>query len=116
MASRTVVTLICDIPHPNVTRATEALSFSFDGRAYDIDLCAEHGKELRSQIAGLAERARRIASPRQGRADTRTYTSRSAARQRNALIREWAREHGRPISDRGRISISLVQDYEAAAH
>lgn len=116
MASRTVVTMICDIPHAEVTKATEALSFGFDGRAYDIDLCTEHGQALRSQIASLAEHARRVASPRPGRGDKRTYTSRSAARQRNALIREWARGQGHTISDRGRISVSLVQDYEAAAH
>lgn len=116
MASRTVVTLVCDIPHLKETKATEALSFGFDGRAYDIDLCAEHGEELRAQITGLAEHARRAAGSRQGRAGTRTYVARSAARERNNLIREWARERGRPVSDRGRISTSLKTEYGAAAH
>ena len=114
MASRTVVTLLCDVPHPIETRATEALSFGFDGRAYDIDLCAEHGMELRAQITSLTEYARRTAGPRGGRVEARTYQFRIAARDRNALIREWAREQGRPVSARGRLSASLIQEYDAA--
>ena len=116
MASRSVITLICDIPHPKETKATEALSFGFDGRAYDIDLCAEHGQELRTHITSLVEHARRTADRRHGREDTRTYTARSAARERNTLIREWARTQGHPVSDRGRLSRSLIQEYQAAAH
>lgn len=115
MASRTVVTLHCDVPHPMETRATEALSFGFDGRAYDIDLCAEHGEELRAHITSLTEHARRTASSAYGGAAPRTYQFRVAARERNALIRDWAREHGRQVSDRGRLSASLVQEYESAA-
>lgn len=116
MASRTVVTLLCDVPHPMETRATEALSFGFNGSAYDIDLCAEHSNELRAHITSLTEHARRAAAPRHAGTDMRTYKLRVNARERNALIRQWARQQGRPVSERGRLSVSLIKEYEAAAH
>jgi hypothetical protein len=36
-------------------------------------------------------------------------------REETAAIREWAREHGHQVSDRGRIPKSIIEAYQAAS-
>src|SRR5215469_2368556 len=110
MASKTLVTVICDLPHPRETAATESLSFGIDGNAYQIDVCAKHAGELRAHITALIEHARRVsaARPRRGRAG-RGGTD----RERNGEIREWARQHGHTVNGRGRIPASARREYQA---
>ena len=42
MAQKTVVTVVCDLPHDGEVEGTESVSFAFDGNAYEIDLCGPH--------------------------------------------------------------------------
>jgi len=108
MAQRTVVTVLCDLPHDNEVEGTESVSFAIDGHAYEIDLCAPHGTEIREKIAVFAEHSRRVTGGRR----RRTRSGRS--RERNSDIRAWARKRGHHVSDRGRIPDSVIAAYDAA--
>ncbi|MDR2983450.1 MAG: Lsr2 family protein [Nocardiopsaceae bacterium] len=109
MAQRTVVTVVCDLPHDGEVKGTESVSFAFDGNAYEIDLCELHGKELREKIGAFADHARRAT------AATRRRKSRTGpGRERSSEIRQWARQRGHKVSERGRIPGNIIAEYEAS--
>jgi hypothetical protein len=109
MAQRTVVTVLCDLPHDNEVEGTESISFTIDGHAYEIDLCAPHGKEIREKVGVFANHGRKVTG---GGRRRKTRSGRS--RERNSDIREWARTSGHQVSDRGRIPDSVIAAYEAS--
>ena len=107
MAQKTQVILVDDI---DGGEATQTVTFGIDGVTYEIDLNDEHAAALRESLAewtGKARRTggRRIAGRRRGS---------SAAAGETQRIREWARENGIEVSDRGRISAAVRQRYEDA--
>ena len=92
--------------------AQETVSFGLDGRQYDVDLSAAHAAQLRDALAAFVAVARRG----EGRARRRPATVDGAHsdvdRERTAAVREWARAHGHEVSDRGRISKTVMQAYD----
>src|SRR5579875_3742542 len=62
MAQRTVVTVVCDLPHDGEAEGKETVSFSFDGVAYEIDVCTAHAKELHDTLMQYANHARKAAA------------------------------------------------------
>jgi hypothetical protein len=95
--------------------AEGTVRFALDGTEYEIDLNAKHSEELRSALGKYVTHARKMggAARRGGRAAGRA--SRGAGRAQNTTeIRNWARENGYDIKDRGRVPADLVAKYEAA--
>jgi hypothetical protein len=95
--------------------AEGTVRFALDGTEYEIDLNAEHSEELRSAIGRYVTHARKVGggARRAGRAAGRT--SRGAGSSLNTTeIRNWAREQGFDIKDRGRVPADLVAKYQAA--
>jgi hypothetical protein len=96
--------------------ADETVRFALDGVEYAIDLSSKNATILRKGLDGLLDVARRV-----GRmsSDGRRETARGARpnsasnRERNQTIRDWAKSKGLEVSDRGRISQDLVDQYEA---
>jgi hypothetical protein len=108
MVQKTVVTVVCDLPHDGEIEGNETVSFAVDSSAYEIDVCTAHAKELHDIFSGYIEHARRVSvGPR--RRKTRT----GPGRERSSEIRQWARERGEKVSERGRIPASIIQEYEA---
>ena len=100
------VTLVDDLDQ---AKADETVSFSLDGRDYEIDLSRAHAGELRRMIGryiAVARRARGVVHPRSAR---RTQADRERSRQ----IRAWAVERGLMTSERGRIPEHVTHEYEA---
>jgi hypothetical protein len=86
--------------------AAEAVRFSFDGLAYEIDLAAANRERLREFLQPFIDAGRR---------DGRGRPSRSAsARRETAAIRAWATEQGLKVAERGRVSADIVSKYKAA--
>ncbi|SDS16335.1 histone-like nucleoid-structuring protein Lsr2 [Paraoerskovia marina] len=109
MAQKVQVILIDDIDSGN---ADETVTFALDGVSYEIDLSTEHAAELRDSFAQWIANGRKVGgrTAKQGR-----RSSRPAGRSSNATqVREWARENGHTVSDRGRISAELQEAYDAA--
>lgn len=118
MAQKVSVVLLDDLDE---SEASETLSFSLDGQGYEIDLNDQHAKELRDAFAPYVGAGRKAGrSSAGGSASTsRPGRSRSAAaaggdRERVQAIREWARAHGHAVSERGRLSSTVMAAYDAA--
>lgn len=107
MARKTRVVLTDDI---DGSEANQTVSFALDGVAYEIDLNDIHAKQLREQLETWASSGRRIG----GRRTPGTRRSTASDPEQTARIREWARENGHEVSDRGRISTSVREAYNAA--
>jgi hypothetical protein len=118
MAQKVQVLLVCDL-HDDEVEGSETIAFGLDGSSYEIDVCADHAGELRDAFApyvGEARRAGRVAAaPAQRRSGGRAARGGgSGDRQRVQEIREWARNNGHKVSERGRLSSAVVEAYEAA--
>ncbi|SDQ59110.1 histone-like nucleoid-structuring protein Lsr2 [Thermostaphylospora chromogena] len=91
--------------------ASETVSFALDGTSYEIDLSDVNAKKLRDALSPFVANARRASPPTSRR---RRSGQRSMSREKSAEIRSWAKAHGLPVSERGRIASSVVEQYEAA--
>jgi hypothetical protein len=94
--------------------AAGTVRFALDGTEYEIDLNAEHSDELRSALGKYVTYARKVGGTarRGGRGAGR---GRGASPARNTTeIRQWARENGYDIKERGRVPADLVAKYQAA--
>jgi hypothetical protein len=91
--------------------ADGTVRFGLDGADYEIDLSGEHSNELRTALGKYIEHSRKV-----GGAPRRSSRGRGAASAVDtAKVREWARESGYDIKDRGRVPADLVAKYQAAA-
>ena len=106
MAQRIQTLLIDDL---DGGEAAGTVRFGLDGAEYEIDLSAAHNDELRKELQQYIEHARR------------TGTARRAARTRRggtvdtAKAREWAKEQGIEVKERGRVPANVVEQYQTAA-
>jgi hypothetical protein len=106
MAQRVTVELEDDI---DGGPAGETLRFGLDGSEYEIDLSNKNASTFRQQIAPYLEHARKA-----GRGQRRRPARTASSRERSGDIRAWAKDQGIPVSERGRIPASIVEQYEAA--
>jgi hypothetical protein len=98
--------------------AVETLTFALDGISYEIDLSKDHAQALRDAMApylGSARKANgRVATGgtrgRRGGGSQRT----SGSTTNTAEIRQWAKDNGHAVSERGRIPGVVIEAYEKA--
>ncbi|TMR02205.1 Lsr2 family protein [Actinomadura soli] len=107
MAQKVQVTMTDDL---DGGEAEETISFALDGKAYEIDLSEKNANKLRRTLHTYMESGRRLKATRGGRPVSRGTSS----RERSAEIRNWARQAGIKVNDRGRIPANVVEKYEAA--
>ncbi len=109
MAQKVQVILLDDLEGGD---ADETVSFALDGTSYEIDLSTNNAGQLRDVLAPYVGAARK-ATVKRGRGRGTASTNRSS-RTDTTAIREWAREQGLKVSDRGRIPSDILAKYEAA--
>ncbi len=108
MAQKVQVLLVDDI---SGAEAAETVLFALDGADYVIDLTVANAKKLRDDLASWVGHARRAG----GRKNTRRATALGGARRGDlGAVREWARNNGHKVSDRGRISADVLAAYDKA--
>ncbi|GAA5113634.1 Lsr2 family protein [Haloechinothrix salitolerans] len=116
MAEKVSVELIDDI---DGSEADESVVFSLDGVDYEIDLSAKNAAELRDSLGQFIEHARRTGGRKQPGKAARQAPKQAAKetgdREENRAIREWAREQGYDVSDRGRIPAEIIDAYHQAS-
>ena len=95
--------------------AEGTVRFALDGTEYEIDLNAEHSDELRTALGKYVTHARKVGggARRGGRVAGRAVRGAGSALN-TTEIRNWARENGYDIKDRGRVPADLVAKYQAA--
>jgi len=108
MAQITEVRLLDDL---DGGEAAESVSFSLDGKSYEIDLSENHAAALRDAFAPFVSSARR-AGGTTAAARPRMSTRAGRPRAETAAIREWASANGMEVSARGRISSTVLEAYE----
>lgn len=107
MAQRVQILLVDDIDGGD---ADETVRFGLDGVDYEIDLSAKNVSALRDGLAKYIGEARRVG----GRRRTGRKSVGGGATDAST-IREWAKDNGWEVSDRGRVSAEIREAY-AAAH
>ncbi|WP_053734136.1 Lsr2 family protein [Nocardia sp. NRRL S-836] len=113
MAQKVFVQLIDDLD--GTSPDVEAVSFGLDGVAYDIDLTPDNASRLRDGLADFVASARRTNTrPRKAGATTRTVVAESRTKEQTHAIRAWARSNGHELSDRGRIPMHVIEEFEKA--
>lgn len=105
MAQRTLVILEDDV---DGGEASETITFALDGVTYEIDLNDDNARALRDDFSRWVGHARR--------AGGRKAPARKSSARRSDLndVREWGRNNGFQVSDRGRVSAELQRAYDAA--
>jgi hypothetical protein len=110
MAQKHIVQLIDDL---DGGVATETVSFSIDGAGYEIDLSDKNAAKLRDTLANYVANARRTSrGGRAAGASSRRGASRSDREQTQA-IREWARQNGHKVGEKGRIPAQILEAFHA---
>jgi hypothetical protein len=109
MAQRVQVLLEDDL---NGGAATQTVSFSIDGAAYEIDLNDENAAKFRDSFAVWIRAGRKAGRSSTGGAARR----RPAANRRSGVQqeREWLIANGYEVSSRGRIPANLREIYDKA--
>ena len=94
MAQKTVVTVVCDLPHDDEVEGRETVAFSFDGTSYEIDVCTSHAKELHDKFSEYTDSARKV-SGGGGRPPPDASWSRPGAERGNQGMGKGARTQGK---------------------
>ena len=105
MAKKTHIELVDDI---DGSKADETIAFSIDGAHYEIDLSAENAEKIRAEIGEWAEKGTRVA-----RKKARRASAPSSSSEKNARIRQWAKDRGMDVADRGALPKTIIDEYEA---
>jgi hypothetical protein len=111
MAQKVEVLLLDDLTGE---KADETVSFALDGVQYEIDLSAGNAAKLREGLAPFTEAARKIGGGR--RAARANGRGRKAATDgpSSQEIREWAKEQGIQVNERGRIPSEVMVRFQEA--
>ena len=95
--------------------AEGTVRFALDGTEYEVDLNAKHTEELRSALGKYVSHARKVGGSARRAGRTAGRAGRGPGSSLNTTeIRNWAREQGYDIKDRGRVPADLVAKYQAA--
>lgn len=108
MAQKVNIILVDDI---DGSEATETVTFGLDGTTYEIDLNDKNAAALREALATYVGHGRKVgAGPRRGRRSSGSAANGPSARE----IRDWARQNGYDVPDRGRVSAEVREAYDKA--
>lgn len=83
----------------------QTIEFAVQGQKYAIDLNAENQEKFNKAI----EKFVKAATPVTGRSAA-TRNSREDA----TAIREWAKENGHEVSEKGRLPLAIIQAFDSA--
>lgn len=100
------------------SEASETVTFTLDGVGYEIDLSDEHARQLREAVSEYVDNARRLNARRtpaaRRTAATTTGGQSGGDKPDTQQVREWAKEQGIEVSERGRLSNDLIVRFQEA--
>ncbi|MBF4563155.1 Lsr2 family protein [Microbacterium sp. VKM Ac-2870] len=116
MAQKVIVELVDDLDGtPIADGAGGTVRFALGNKSYDIDLTDDNLATLEEALAPFIAAARVSSVSGTGgprRAGARTPRKSSSVDL--AAVRAWARANGHTVSERGRVSASILEAYAAA--
>jgi hypothetical protein len=112
--AKTVITQVTD--DLDGSSGAETISFGYRGTTYEIDLGKKNASAFDKIMKPYLDAGRKVAASRGGRRASSDggRASRRGSASDLASIREWARANGYDVSDRGRISATVMDAYNAA--
>lgn len=117
MARKTLVQLVDDLDGSPIAEGEgRTVAITLDGASYELDLSTAHADELDELLEPYLSAARKVGRKTPGRATSSSSSSSAPKSDPSELqkIREWAKENGHAVSDRGRISSVVREAYDAA--
>ena len=112
MAQKVIREFVDDI---DGSEAERTFTVAVDGTHYEIDLSTQNIKEFHEAIAGFVESARKVKASGNSRRARKASTSDSGrSREQTQAVREWARQQGHSVNDRGRIPAAIQQAFDQA--
>ncbi len=91
------------------SEAEGTVRFGLDGADYEIDLSVAHREELQKALAPYVAHARKTGTRRAARGGRRNASAIDTHK-----VREWAKEQGIEIKERGRVPANIVDKYHEA--
>jgi hypothetical protein len=115
MAQRVTVQLIDDLDRTS-TQDVSTVNFAIDGAEYQIDLSEGNAEKLRDHLAPFVGVARRAGGRVQRGGLVTTVSTPLVSRDKDQAraIREWARQNGYTLSNRGRIPSNVIDAFDNA--
>lgn len=114
MARKQITQLIDDIDGTVLSDGEgKQITFSIEGRAYEIDLSNSNADEFYEALAPYVSVARSISANSSAR---RSRPTRAKSDTDLGAVREWARANGHKVNDRGRVPASVLDAYRAAGN
>jgi hypothetical protein len=95
------------------TDQVDTITFGLDGTTYTIDLSPADATALRADLAAWVQHAHRSSTPTATPTPRRRTSPSTPGAHPATTIRQWARTHGHPVSDRGRLPTTVLQAYHA---
>lgn len=89
------------------------ITFSIDGRHYEVDLSTRNADKFYGALAPFVDAARSASSVGGGSGRRASAPRRDSGVDLGA-VREWARANGHTVSDRGRVSATVIEAYSSA--
>jgi hypothetical protein len=121
VAQKTIVTFIDDLTGEEAEDIS-TVEFALEGVTYEIDLANDNATKLRDNLARYVAAARKTGARRPGVRSTDRSPSRGSGNggvahsgyNRDTLraIREWAKQNGHSVSDRGRLPLTVLSAWE----
>lgn len=108
LMARNVITEITD--DLDGSKDAREVRFSFDGVDYSIDLSKKNRTAFEKALSAYTAAATKVPS----RGGSKNRSSAKSARRDLTPIREWAKQQGLKVSDRGRVSQAVVDQYDAS--
>ena len=112
MAQQVITKLVDDVDGTEIKKGGETVRFAVDGVSYEIDLNDKNAKRLRESLSVYMEHGRRVSTRRAGSGPS-APKARTDKTQLSAM-RQWARDNGYDVSNRGRISKEIQDAYAKA--
>lgn len=107
MAQKTILELVDDL---DGGKADETVTFALDGVDFVIDLSTDNAARLRDTLAQYVGHARRTG----GRKQRGLAPAATNGKPDTQAVREWARNQGETVAERGRVPQALVIRFQEA--
>jgi hypothetical protein len=111
MTQRVLVLAGCDLEAGREAEDVETVSFSVNGRSFEMELCAEHREYYLGTLQSNARTAgaRAVIRP----APAGSYRAKLDKRAADKEIRSWANYHGFVVGRTGKIPADAREAYES---
>ncbi|MBV8541266.1 MAG: Lsr2 family protein [Pseudonocardiales bacterium] len=124
MAQKTIVTLVDDLTGEEAEDIS-TVEFALEGVTYEIDLADDNAAKLRDNLARYVAAARKTSARRPGARGADRWAGRGTGNGNSGVarsgynrdtlraIREWAKQNGHSVNERGRLPLTVLNAWEA---